>query len=165
MTDLATVLSGIEPEQTHFEVVDTDGALWCVNHITEANKRRAAIEAQYKTWKAKLDEWRDKELMDIERTEEHMIALLQPWATREIARERGKHIDLPGVRVSYRSLPSKVSIDDEEAVIEWAADYAPEILRVKTEVSKSELKKRLAKDSIPGARLEPGHERLYVEER
>lgn len=163
--DITTILSGIEPEQSHFEVLDEDSALWCVGHITRANTKRAAIEARYKELKDRIDAWKEKELTEVQRTEEHMVALIQPWANREIARQKGKHIDLPTARIGLRSSPDKAVVDDEEAVISWAADCAPEILRVKTEVNKSELKKYLKEQDVPGAHLEGGYQRLYVEER
>ena len=166
MSDLTTVLSGIEPEQSHFEVTDDDSALWCVGHILTANTKRAAIEAKYKEWKAKIDEWKAHELKEVERTEEHMLGLISPWASRETARQKARHIDLPGARIGYRSTPDSVDVINAEEVIDWAKESGADCIRVKEEVDKTALKKLLQKGvDVPGAALKPGVNRLYVDER
>lgn len=166
MSELHTILSDIEPQQTHFEVADDKGALWCVGKVFDANSRRAAIQAKYEEFKAKIDEWYQHEIYEVERTEEHMISLLQPWATREAAKQKGKHIDLPGARIGFRSLPAKTVVENDSDVIKWAKETAPQVVRVKEEVDKKELKKLLEQGvEVPGAHIVGGGQRMYVEER
>lgn len=154
-------------ESKHREgfVVDTqDKATWAARRYLQAEKRMKERERLAKEYKAKIDSCLEKANKgDLDATET-MRTLLTPYLENELAgNKRKRSIDLLGVRIGFRKLPERVEVVDTAMALDFCEANHPEVVIVKKELSKSELRKTAQKGAlIPGVVLDGGQDRLVV---
>ena len=162
MSDLMDIIHD-EPEKKRFEITDVDSANWAVGRMLTAETRIQQYRALADSYKRKIDEWLDRATKDDMATIEHFEHELRPFAELEIAKTKKQSMKLLGATVGFRKTPASVQIDDEEEAISYCETFAPELVRTKKSLDKTELRKRLEKgEEIDGARVEPGSVRFYV---
>jgi phage host-nuclease inhibitor protein Gam len=131
------------PEEKPWEIEDMDSAAWA--------SRKAAAAARAKTdvlaWKAReiarIEETAQSEISRIERDLGFFTGHLGSFLSRLVnAGRKQKSLDLPGGRVAIRAKQPKVEILDEDAIA-WAEANDIPVVRVKKEVDRVALKKRL----------------------
>lgn len=72
---------------------------------------------------------------------------------------------LPHGEFGRKKVPAKLVVDEAAAVIDWAKEYdAPDLIRVKQEVNKTELNKFVESTGlpVPGTHIEPESEQLII---
>lgn len=146
-------------------VVDTqDKATWAARRYLQAEKRMKERERLAKEYKAKIDSWLERADKGDLDTTETMRTLLTPYLENELSgSKRKRSIDLLGVRVGFRKLPERVEIVDTSMALDFCEANHPEVVVVKKELSKSELRKVTQKgDLIPGVVFDGGEDRLVV---
>jgi hypothetical protein len=97
-------------------------------------------------------------------TTETMRTLLTPFLEHELSGStRKRSTDLLGVRVGFRKLPERVEIVDTSMALDFCEANHPEVVVVKKELSKSELRKVTQRGAlIPGVVFDGGQDRLVV---
>jgi phage host-nuclease inhibitor protein Gam len=164
MPDLMDIVSG--PSKVNapsFDVTDLNSANWAMSKAAQAEKRiqqRSALASQYHE---KIDAWLAEANKPDLQTVEFMQSLLGPWATRELATGKRKSLKLLGGTVGFRSSPPAVEVLDHDAALAYCKTFAPELVRIKEELDKKEIKKRLeGGEVIEGVQLSVGHVKFYL---
>lgn len=130
------------PEQARAWRIDgTGSAAWAMAHYAEADAAIKALEAQAVEWYARIDEWLQHEAKPYTRTLAFFEGQLTRYALdlREADPKR-KSVTLPSGKVQTRSTAAKAVITDENAVIAWAVDHAPEVIRTTVKAGLTELR-------------------------
>ena len=144
-----------------FRITDAKSANWLVRKITELRAYRDRVK-----------EWAEQELHRAAEDEKRLLYIfgtqLQTWAEAEIARSGGqrKSVNLPAGRVGYRTLGSRLVIDNAEAVVQWAKSNCPDAVIVKESLDKEKLNTLLEETGeVPdaGAHVEAAREKFFVE--
>ena len=162
MSDLMEIIHD-EPEVKRFEVKDLDTANWAVGKMLAAESNIQRIRALADEYKRRIDEWAEKATKDDHATIEFFESEIRPFAEREISGGKKQSIKLMGATVGFRKTPARVEIEDEDALVGYCETFAPELVRVKKSVDKTEMRKRIEKGEVfDGAHLEPGNVNFYV---
>jgi hypothetical protein len=152
--------------ETSFQIDDQEKASWAARRILQSQKRIAERQDTAKQFKQRIDSWLTQANRGDEETIERLEAILEPYLEEELSgKKRGKSLQLFGAVISLRKQPEKVFVVDSDKAIAYCKDKHPDALIIKTDLSKSELK-RLVKEGtfIPGVLLDGGGEKLYVKE-
>jgi hypothetical protein len=93
----------------------------------------------------RVKRWAEDEQRRAEREEERLLFLfgrqLETWAKTEIEafKGKGKSINLPAGKLSFRKVKASLFIDDEHLVLTWAKSSCPSAVVMSEKLSKSEL--------------------------
>lgn len=168
------MLADAEPER--WRIVDDDGAEWAMRHIAEATAELAELRARAARWQERIDAWFAQAAEQVARRADFFTAHLEWYGRRERIEHERATISLPSGKVSARQVGAAVEIVDEEALLAWAKDNAPAIVRVREDVLVSELRKVCVSgddgftttvyaetgELIPGAGVRPEHVSVSV---
>jgi hypothetical protein len=153
-------------EREHFEVTDYKTADWCLMTAKRAADDLAKIDAYYNELRDRLDAMRDRAAAEAQRTVERMEQLLRPFAERELAGKKKRSFELVNGKMGFRKLPDRVEWDSvqEDVIIDWAEKYAPDAVRVRKSLLKTELKKAIdAGVEVPLVSCEDGQDKFYID--
>jgi hypothetical protein len=143
-----------------FMVEDEKSANWLIKRIISARQYAASVKV-----------WAELELRRAEREESTLMFLfgrqIEAWTKSEIERQKGrrKSLCLPGGKVGFRTDQTKLVIDSELAVLEWARLQCPAAIITVEHLSKSIVKEHFEKTGeVPesGAHIQPEQERFFV---
>ncbi|HZK82445.1 MAG TPA: host-nuclease inhibitor Gam family protein [Humisphaera sp.] len=148
------------PVPEGFHVHDEASANWVVRKITEA-----------RAYARNVAEFAAREKNRAQREEAFFMfrygAELLDYARRKIAAQGGrrKSVNLPAGVVGFRHEGPKLLVDDEAAVIAWAKQHNPELVKTIENLSKSALNQHMEETGeVPdvGIRIEPAGEKFYI---
>jgi hypothetical protein len=143
-----------------FSVCDDGSANWVIRQIIE---RRAYAK--------RCAEWCEHEQSRARQEEEFFLhrfgQQLLDFARQKIATQGGrrKSVNLPAGVIGFRHEGPKLMIDDEAAVIVWAKEHNPQVIKIVEQLSKSALNQHLEETGeVPGVgvRIEPAREKFYI---
>ncbi len=166
---LPSFIHGVEPESedTGFKIDDEKKAAWAAGKILAARRRiatRARLAEEYQT---RILDW----LTSANEHDEHSVSFLEgslrPWVEEAVSHlGKTRSLRLPGSKVGLRKKPDRVEVLNLELVLAFCEENdLDEVVVVKKELSKTELKTHLAAGArIPGAELVPGSDELTVSE-
>jgi len=144
----------------HFCVHDDESANWVIRKVVEcrAYAKRCAEWAEREQARAKHEE-----IFFLFRYREQLIT----YARGKIAEQGGrrKSVTLPAGVIGFRKDPPKIVVDDEAAVIAWAREHHPDLIRVVEHLSKSGLNDHVKQTGeLPdvGAHIEGEREDFYM---
>lgn len=167
-TNLPDILMGEEtdvPVHEGFVVDSLEKGLWTASKVAAAQKAVVELSMTARFFHGKIDAWLEKSIAPHLNTVTYLSMLLRPFLEDRLMGVKARSITLPGYRVGFRANPVKVVVDETEAAIEYLEHVYPEAIQVKKEILKSALKPLLnAGKEIPGVRMIPGEEVLYVQE-
>jgi len=150
------------PPDVHarFTVHDDATANWLIKKIVEC-----------RNYAKRCDDWCAREKNRARRDEEFFLFKYGPQL-REYARQkiternnRCKSVNLPAGTVGFRRENAKLVVDDDDLVLAWAKEHAPELVTIVEKVSKSALNEHVeSTGEMPdrGAHMEPECERFFV---
>lgn len=150
-------MSDIQPLGWHAKTV-ADIA-WALSVIADAQKRVAAIEAQYEAAAQKLHLRREelvrKALGDAAYLESEVVAWTKEHRS-EVVTGRRKSLETLHGSVGFRTVPGKLTVVDEEALKVWllTTDPTEGLYRMEVRPNLKELKARVEKDGV----IPPGTE-------
>jgi hypothetical protein len=156
-TDDAEAEASVPPT---FAVTDQQTANWLVRRIVEC---RAYAE--------RCAAWAEAERRRAERDEQFLLfrfgGQLAEYVRRQIAEGGGrrKSATLPAGTTGFRTMPAKLLVDDEQVVLAWAKQHAPDLVVVTERLSRSGLVDHMkSTGELPprGVRVEPAREAFYV---
>jgi hypothetical protein len=125
------------PEQVQAWRIDgTGSAAWAMAHVAQAEAALSDLTAQAVEWYGRIDEWLAKESAPFRRTRDFFAGQLERYAldVRE-ADPRKKSVALPSGKVTTHGKSAKVIVTDEDAVVEWAREHAPDVVKARTVTS------------------------------
>lgn len=147
-------------------------ANWIIGKLARANRECADIDAMAAEEKARID----KRAAGLKKSWQNKVAFLtarysQPleqWAATELEGEKKRSVGLLAGSVGFRKRPDAVVLDmpDEEAIAYLEAQNFSDCVRVKKEVSKTNLKTALTGEGkqyiSKVAHIEPGEDEFYI---
>lgn len=134
----------VEDEQVkeRFRITDLGQATWALRKIRHEQKQINEVKRVAQEEIQRIEDWAEDAVKSHERQIEFFKSLLTEYHFNILKRdERRKTIKLPGGRLTARRLPAKYAYDDDK-LLGWLEEHAPELVRVKKEPDKSELRKR-----------------------
>jgi len=143
-----------------FAVEDEKSANWLVRKVVAARQ-----------YAQKVKEWSEIEQRRAEREEASLMFLfgrqLERWCKGEIDKLAGrrKSINLPSGTVGFRHIGCSLQVDDERAVLDWAASECPDAVTTVTKLSRSTLVANFKETGLVpphGVHLEPETDKFYV---
>lgn len=142
--EVATAEPDALPERVQAWRIDgTGSAAWALAKVAEAERAIEDATAQAVEWYSRIDAWLVEQTAPHRRTQAFFTAQLERYAlgVREMDPKR-KSLALPGGKVQTTGKSAKVVVTDEEAVIEWAWQHAPQAVKrqVVTSLSLTELR-------------------------
>ena len=155
-------VSGVPSAGQEGFVVDTvDKANWAMAKLARAEKNMLRREVAAAAYKAKIDAWVADANKDDKETAARMTEYLKPYAEREIAKGKVKHVKLVGGQVGFRTNPDRLEVRDEAKAL---AVLPESCIRVKREVNKVAVKELIQqKGEIPdGVELVSGEVSWYA---
>lgn len=159
-------LGTVDKDTVPFKIDSLSKAEWALSKIGRAD---AEIE-RFTKMAAGMKERIDARLAEIckhhHATKESMVFLLRPWADLELARAGSrKSVKLLSGTVGFRQAPASLVVTDEAEAVKWLKEHAPECVRTKEEVKKTECKKRIQEtgEMPAGTEWKPGEVSFYAE--
>lgn len=165
---LPSFLHGQPPEETDegFRIDDDRKAAWAAGKILAARRRIANRTGMAEAYQGRILDWLSKANMADQQSVTYLEASLRPWVEATVAHlGRARSFSLPGAKVGLRKKPDRVEIVDTESALAFCSEHLEDVVLVKRDLSKTELKRHLAEGArIPGAQLVPGTDELTVVE-
>lgn len=172
MTNLDDFLDSAQESTSNDFVVDNlDKAEWAVRKIAsyEAAKREARDLADKRF--GQIEEWLDSEIATSDKQIEYLSELVRPFAEARLNGAKKRSLKLPCGTIGFRKAQPKFDFDNDK-LLPWAKENAPEQVETKESVKWGELKKTLAfeqgkaitKDGeiVPGVMVAEQPDSFYV---
>lgn len=148
------------------KVVPKQFAIDCEQHANWLVKKIVSARMYLDRVKA----FAEQETRRAQREEQTLMFLfgrqLEGWAKGEIDKlHKRKSLALPAGCVGFRTVASKLVIDDEQAVMVWAKQNCPKAIVVVERLSKSQIDEYVKESGeVPesGVHIEPEAERFFI---
>lgn len=153
--------------------IEDDGeADWAMRHVAVAQASLTQSRDQANAWRARIDQWEDDQAGRLQPRIAFFVGALEEFARRRREEDpRAKTLRLPSGAISSRSVPEKVVVENEPAVLEWARRSGHlDLIKVTESLDKSVLRKSVGWDGgmvlitsedgaevVPGCSVAPGH--------
>ena len=143
-----------------FSICDANTANWLVRKIVECRAYADRCQA-----------WAERERQRAVSHEQFFLARygsqLMDYTREHMGLQSGrkKSISLPAGVVGFRSQSSKLVVDDESAVLDWARKSQPDLIVVTERLSKTALNEHFeSTGELPdaGVHVEPARESFYI---
>ena len=138
--------SDLQEVREGFKVENLERATWAFRKLRAIENKEADIKAIAEEEIARITAWRDAELKQYEGDKQYFSFLLEEYYKNEKAKDKKFKLSTPYGKVTARK-SSKWNYENEEALVKYLKDNKPELVRVKEEVNKTELKK-VFKDGV-----------------
>ena len=130
-----------EDAKEKLKIKSTEQANWAFRKLRAINTKAGEIKNIAAAERARIDEWEKKELAILENSTEFFEGLLVEYFIRQKEVDPKFKISTPYGKVSSRKQQPKWNYEDEK-VLEWLKANDTELIRIKEEVNKAELKKK-----------------------
>lgn len=141
--------SDLQEVREGFKIENLEGATWAFRKLRAIENKEADIKAIAEEEIARITAWRDAELKQYEGDKQYFSFLLEEYYKNEKAKDKKFKLSTPYGKVTARK-SSKWNYENEEALVKYLKDNKQELVRVKEEVNKTELKK-VFKDGVDKA--------------
>ncbi|MGL4108352.1 host-nuclease inhibitor Gam family protein [Clostridium sp. LP20] len=142
----ALLISDLQEVREGFKIENLEGATWAFRKLRAIENKESDIKAIADEEIARITVWRESELKQYEGDKQYFSFLLEEYYKNEKANDKKFKLSTPYGKVTARK-SSKWTYEDEDSLVKYLKDNAPELVRVKEEVNKTELKK-VFKDGI-----------------
>lgn len=130
-----------EEQDTRFIVKDLDAANWCFRKLKAIEDKKREIKYLADKERTRISEWEKEELKAFKSSTGYFEMLLEDYY-REIRQVDPKaKLSTPYGKVTSRKQQPKWNYNEEET-LGWLRQNDTELIRVKEEVDKAELKKK-----------------------
>jgi hypothetical protein len=149
-----------------FVIDSIEKAAWAARKFIEARSRVEKRLEQNEGFKAKIELWAERANSEDLSTLDYMKSILEPYA-RELVKvqKKSKSLKLPEANIGFRKSPETIDITNEELAMSFCESNHPETIETKKVLLKGEVKKLLKLGKIiPGARLIPGIEQMFIKD-
>jgi hypothetical protein len=114
--------------------------------LASIRRKQSENQAIFDRELQRVQEWLSKVNTALERDAEWFEANLKPYALLQRSEGR-KSVVLAHGTIKTTAGRAKVEIESEEKFIEWAKQFNPELLRIKTEIDKKNLNALITEDN------------------
>ncbi|MBZ4662806.1 MAG: hypothetical protein JG776_488 [Caloramator sp.] len=126
-----------------FKVTNIDQANWCLRKIAALKKKQKENEELAKAEIERIQKWLDKENKQLDDSLKFFEGLLEEYAIVQRQKDSKFKLSTPYGKVGFRKQQPKWNYDDEKLLNFLKQAGKTEFVRIKEEVNKSELKKKL----------------------
>jgi phage host-nuclease inhibitor protein Gam len=126
-----------------FKVTNIDQANWCLRKISALKKKQKENEELAKAEIERIQKWLDKENKQLDDSLKFFEGLLEEYAIVQRQKDSKFKLSTPYGKVGFRKQQPKWNYDDEKLLNFLKQADKTEFVRIKEEVNKSELKKKL----------------------
>lgn len=135
------------PLQEGFRVDDDQKADWALRKLAVIRRKQAENQAIYDAELARISEWLSEVNTALDRDSAYFEAVLTPYALQQRSEGR-KTLVLPHGGIKTTAGQEKFEIESDEAFIEWAMINDKGLLRFKTEIDKTALKRLVSVENV-----------------
>jgi phage host-nuclease inhibitor protein Gam len=165
---LPAFLHGEPPQEAGggFQIDDDRKAAWAASKILAARRRLALRTQMADAYQSRILDWLTQANEADQRSIAFLETSLRPWVETAVSHlGKTRSLALPGSKVGLRKLPDKVEVVDQDSALAFCLEFLDEVVVVKRDLSKTELKKHLVEGAqIPGVQLVQGIDVLTVSE-
>ncbi|MCX7951038.1 MAG: host-nuclease inhibitor Gam family protein, partial [Clostridiales bacterium] len=130
-------------EKEQFKVKDIDQANWCLRKISALKKQETELTELRNKEIQRIENWHKKEIEKTENSIKFFEGLLEAYARSERETNPKFKLSTPYGKVAFRKQQPKWNYDDETLLKFLKQAGKTEFIRIKEEVNKTELKKKL----------------------
>lgn len=136
-------IDATEETKERFKITDLGQASWALRKIRYEKERINEIQDLAQKEIEKIETWCDTETGRHTKQIEFFVNLLVEYHMSEFYKDpKRKTISLPEGKLTARQLPDKWEYNEETA-IKWFKENKPEYIRLKEEIDKKAIKKKL----------------------
>jgi hypothetical protein len=130
-------------EQEKFKIENLNSANWAFRKLSAIENKRKEIEELANKEIERIQEWREQETKGLDSSKEFFEGLLIEYFSIQREVDPKFKISTPYGKISARKLPDKWEYDDKE-LLAYLEAAKPDLIRIKKEVDKANLKKKVA---------------------
>lgn len=163
-----------EETKERFKIEDTEQLNWAMRKLSALNSKKNGIDELAAKEMERITSWREKECDSINHTKSFFEGLIMQYAMNERAKDKEfKTSKTPYGKVAFTKCQPKWNYDDEKLLEHLESVSALDLIRVKKEPNKVEIKKRFAAKEnglvidedgtiIPGIKVEYLEDKLSI---
>lgn len=163
-----------EETKERFKIEDTEQLNWAMRKIAALNNKKNGIDELVAKEMERLTSWREKECESINHSKSFFEGLIMEYAMSERAKDKDfKKASTPYGKVTFTKQQPKWNYDDAKLLDHLESVSALDLIRIKKEPNKVEIKKRFAAKEnglvtdqegtiIPGIKVEYLEDRLSI---
>lgn len=130
-------------EDNGFKINDLGGANWAFRKLAAIEQKRKEIKSLADKEIERIKKWQEQETKGLDSSKEFFEGLLIEYFSAQREVDPKFKISTPYGKVSARKLPDKWEYDDKE-LLTYLEAAKPDLIRIKKEVDKANLKKKVA---------------------
>lgn len=123
-----------------FTIQDLDSANWAFRKLAAIERKRKEIQELANKEIERIKAWQEQEERGLDNSKEYFEGLLTEYFTREREKDPKFKISTPYGKVSARKQQPKWHYD-EDKLVKWLKENSQNLLKVKYEPDKNEIKK------------------------
>jgi len=139
---------GIEIENERFAITNDEQANFFLRRLQEIRSEKDKINTtcnnEIERFVAKVNNFRAKEILSLENTENYFSALLESYAKKQLEGSKKKSLKLPFGTMSFKKGQRKMVYDDEALMEFIKNNNLNDFIRTKEEINKAVLKKAIS---------------------
>lgn len=153
----------IEHEQRlPFHIHDLSSAEWFLEKLQEEELDLAALEARVAILLENTKRLRAQKQKRVDWLRMRFVPELREWARAELAGKKQRSIATVFGRISFRKVPAKLKVVDEQEALRWAKEFVPKAVKTTEHFLVSEVPSSLV--VVPdGCELLPESESFRVD--
>ena len=130
-----------DTENDKFTINDLGSANWAFRKLSATEQKRKEIKELANKEIERIREWQEQETKGLDNSKEFFEGLLVKYFARQKEVDPKFKLSTPYGKVATRKQQPKWVYDDEK-IIEWLRTNDPELIRIKEEPSKEDIKKK-----------------------
>lgn len=138
---------GIEIENERFAITNDEQANFFLRRLqdirSEKDKINTTCNNEIERFVAKVNNFRAKEILSLENTENYFSVLLESYAKKQLEGSKKKSLKLPFGTMSFKKGQRKMVYDDEALMTFIKTNGLNDYIRTKEEINKADLKKAI----------------------
>lgn len=124
-----------------FKIESVEQANWAFRKLRAISVKSSEIKELADSERARIEEWEKKELLSMENSKGFFEGLLIEYFAKQRQNDPKFKLSTPYGKVSARKQQPKWEYD-EVKLLEWLKENKPELVRIKEEPNKADLKKQ-----------------------
>lgn len=132
-----------EETKERFKIEDAEQLNWAMRKLSTLNSKKNGIDELAAKEMERITSWREKECDSINHTKSFFEGLIMEYAMNERSKDKEfKTSKVPYGKVTFTKQQPKWNYDDEKLISYLESVSALDLIRVKKEAVKTEIKKR-----------------------
>jgi phage host-nuclease inhibitor protein Gam len=130
-----------EENRERFKIHDLSSLTWAMRKLSAIEAKKADVNLLVNNEKERLEQYRTKELESLQGSEDFFHSLIQEYADQKKEKDPKFKQKTPYGSIGYRKQPAKWNYDDSALIEYLEQNEFAELVRIKKEPVKTEIKK------------------------